>query len=59
MPIRLAPKSPARAGSWCSAARVLPLSAIQMGVKSDRAMRATSPESMATRTLGGNRIGMV
>jgi hypothetical protein len=59
MPIRLAPKSPARAGSWCSAAWVLALSAIQMGVKSDRAMCASSPESMATRALGVNRIGMV
>lgn len=37
----------------------VPLSAIQMGLKSDCAMCATSPESMATRALGVKRIGMV
>ncbi len=55
----VSPYEPARAGSWCSAAWVLPLFAIQMDLKSDRAMCATSPKSMATRALGANRIGMV
>jgi len=37
----------------------VPLSAIQVGLKSDRAMCATSWESMAMRALGVKRIGMV
>jgi len=59
MPIRLAPRSPpARVHGARPPGCCLPFFAIQMGLKSDRAMCATSPESMATRALGVNRIGM-
>jgi len=60
MPIRLAPKSPhVRGFVVLGRLGAVPLSAVQMGLRSDRAMCATSPESMATRALGVNRIGMV